>query len=86
LKQGLESVHEYDIDYVDKKTGQIKKISVPVCVPENIGSDMCIDEKKIGEEFFTIISNRNTSNIAFMANTTNSSELIEACIPIKEEM
>lgn len=86
MKQGLESVHEYDIDYVDKKTGQIKKISVPVCVPENIGSDMCIDEKKIGEEFFTIISNRNTSNIAFMANTTNSSELIEACIPIKEEL
>ena len=80
------SVHEYDIEYVNKETGEIKKILVPICVPENIGTDMCIDEKMIGEEFFTLISNRTTGKLAFMSNTTSSYELIEACIPIKKEL
>lgn len=86
LKTGQESVHEYDIEYISKETGEMKKISVPVCVPENMGDDMCIDEKMIGEEFFTLISNRTTGKLAFMANTTSSYELIEACIPIKGEL
>ena len=86
LETGQESVHAHDIDYVNKKTGELKKISVPVCVPENMGADMCIDEKMIGEEFFTLISNRVSGKLAFMANTTSSYGLIEACSPIKKEL
>ncbi len=47
---------------------------------------MCIDEKMIGEVFFTIISNRKTGKLAFMADTTRSSELLEAIFPIREEL
>ena len=47
---------------------------------------MCVDEKMIGEEFFTIISNRETGKIAFMADTTKSSALVQACIPMKNEL
>ena len=86
LETGHNAVHEYDIDFIDKETGEIKKIFVPVCVPKNIGDDMCIDEKMIGEDFFTIISNRTTGKLAFMADTTKSSELIEASFPIREQL
>lgn len=83
---GQDAIHKYDIEFIDKETGEIKKIFVPVCVPENIGDHMCIDEKMIGEDFFTIISNRTTGKLAFMADTTKSSELIEASFPIREQL
>ena len=86
LETGQDAIHEYDIEFIDKETGEIKKIFVPVCVPENIGDDMCVDEKMIGEDFFTIISNRTTGKLAFMADTTKSSELIEASFPIREQL
>jgi len=39
----------------------------------------------IGEDFYTIISNRISGKLALMANTTKSSELLEASLPeIKE--
>ncbi len=47
---------------------------------------MCIDEKMIGEDFFTIISNRTTGELAFMADTTKSLELYQASFPIREEL
>ncbi|MCP4180138.1 MAG: transposase [bacterium] len=83
---GRESLHEHDTMFVNKTTGEIKDIFVPVCIAENIGLDMCIDEKQIGEVFFTIISNRQTGKLAFMADTTRSSELVEACFPIREQL
>jgi len=86
LETGQNSIHKHDIEIIDKETGEIKKIFVPVCVPENISNDMCIDEKMIGEDFFTIISNRMTGELAFMADTTKSSELYEASFPIREEL
>ena len=86
LETGQASLHKHDTDYVNKETGAIKKILVPVCIPENIGDDMCIDEKMIGEEFYTIISNRTTGKLAFTANTTSSYALIEACVPIEKEL
>ena len=46
---------------------------------------MCVDETMIGETFFTIISNRITGKLAFMAESTKSSELSDVCLPIKEE-
>jgi hypothetical protein len=47
---------------------------------------MCIDEKQIGEEFYTILTNRETGKIAFMANTTKSSELKASVVPIQEQL
>ncbi|MCP4015687.1 MAG: transposase [Delftia sp.] len=85
-EDGQTTVHQHDLEFTDKKTGEIRKISVPICVKENIGADMCIDEKMIGETFFSIISNRNTGKLAFMADTTKSSELLEASLPISEEL
>ncbi len=75
-----------DIEFIDAQTGEVKTIFIPVCSAENMGSDMCIDETMIGEEFFTILSNRTTGKIAFMANTTRSLELQQACLPLKEQL
>ncbi|MCP3923093.1 MAG: transposase [Desulfobacterales bacterium] len=86
LESGQSELHEHDIEFFDKLSGEIKNIFVPVCVLENIGEDMCIDEKQIGENFFTIISNRKTGKLAFMADTTRNLELIEASIPIKKQL
>ena len=47
---------------------------------------MCIDEKMIGEDFYTIISNRTSGKLALMSNTTKSSELLEASFPIINEL
>jgi len=83
---GESSIHEYDIEFQDKLSGEIKNIFVPICIPENIGEDMCIDEKQIGESFFTIISNRETGKLAFMSDTTRSLELFEASEPIRKQL
>ncbi len=80
------SLHEHDIEFLDKETGELREIFVPFCISENIGKDMCIDEKQIGEDFYTIISNRKTGRIAFMANTTRSAELFQASLPLREEL
>jgi hypothetical protein len=34
---------------------------------ENIGTDIAIDEKQIGSDFYTILTNRNTGKIALLA-------------------
>jgi len=83
---GQSSIHENDLEYITPQTGEIKKISVPICMPENIGENMCIDEKQIGEDVYTIISNNETGKIAFVADTTISPELYEATSPIREEL
>lgn len=80
------SLHEHDIELLDKNTGELRKVFVPICISENIGKDMCIDEKQIGEDFYTIISNRGTGQIAFMANTTRSAELYQASLPIRKKL
>ena len=86
VEEGKLSLHEHDTEFIDEKTGEIKDIFVPLCFPENIGDDMCIDETMIGETFFTIISNRITGKLAFMAEATNSLELTHASFPIKKEL
>ena len=59
---------------------------MPICCPENIGEDMCVDEKQIGEEFYSIISNRTTGKLTFVANTTKSAELIETTLSINQQL
>ncbi len=86
LNVGENNLHQNDIEFIDTETGEVKNIFVPVCLPQNMCSDMCIDETMIGEEFFTILSNRTTGKIAFMANTTRSLELKGASQPLKKQL
>jgi len=75
----------YDPKLIDKDTGKIKTIAVPILKPENFGDDMAIDDKNISGEEYTIISNKNTGKIAIMAQTTKASlmEKILNLIPVK---
>jgi len=55
-------------DVIDKNTGEL--IPVPILKIENFGEDMCIDDKNLGGEGYTIIQNPKTKKIALMAMTT----------------
>jgi len=50
---------------------------VPVLKPENFGAEMSIDEKMLDEDFFTVMTNRDTSKIALLAQTTRVNELVK---------
>lgn len=52
-----------------------RHVRVPIFKPENIGPQMSIDEKQIGEEMHTILSNRNNGKIALMACTLRYGDL-----------
>jgi transposase len=70
-------LHQHDIisEQIDRQTGLPEIARVPILKPENMGTDMCIDEKYIGGEFYTLLANRETGKIAMMAGTQNTAEL-----------
>jgi transposase len=77
---GQQQVHEHDIPI---GMGANKNVlEVPIIDTGNIGSDMCIDEKMIGEQFYTILSNRQTGKIAFCAASTKFNHLAQAMKPL----
>jgi transposase len=49
--------------------------AVPVLKPENFGDQMSVDEKMIDEEFYTVMTNRETGKIALLAETLTVTEL-----------
>lgn len=51
-------------------------VPVPIFKAENLGPEMAIDEKKMGEEMYTVFSNRETGKIAILAETMNVNELL----------
>ena len=60
----------------DNFTGSDKREkSVPVLKPQNFGEQMAVEEKMIDEEFYTVMTNRETGKIAFLAETLTVSEL-----------
>lgn len=60
----------------DNFMGSDKKVkSVPVLKPENFGAEMSVDEKMIDEEFYTVMTNRQTGKIALLAQTLTVAEL-----------
>lgn len=60
----------------DNFTGSDKKQKiVPVLKPQNLGEEMAIDEKMIDEEFYTVLTNRQTGKIALLAETLRVDEL-----------
>lgn len=58
------SHYQHDIHYSNGET-----IRVPIFKKENIGKEMAVDEKQIGEEMHTIVSNRETGKIALLVRS-----------------
>ncbi len=68
-QDGGASVHKNDV-----KTGspcKQKTIDVQILEESNFSEKMAIDEKHIGEDFYTIKSNRDTGKIAMLSNSYN---------------
>ena len=60
----------------DNFTGSDKREKlVPVLKPENFGEQMAVDEKMIDEEFYTVLTNRETGKIAMLAETLTVTDL-----------
>ncbi len=66
-------LHEHDTFEMVNHVPQ--PVPVPILKVENFGDDMAIDEKNIGEEMHTVISNRKTGKIALLAQTLKSRTL-----------
>jgi len=64
------SVHENDVAQSRKRI-----IHVPIFREKNFGEKMTIDEKLIGEDFYTIMSNRETGSLAMVCQSLNFKEL-----------
>jgi transposase len=62
--------HRHDLSLPDGDT-----VRVPIYEPQNFGKEMAIDEKQIGEEMHTILSNRRTGKIALMARSMRHEDL-----------
>ena len=71
----VERRHQHDIELHEK--GRKKVVRVPIFSLEDIGADMAIDEKKIGEEMHTVLTNRQTGKIALLAQSVRAKELVE---------
>lgn len=71
--------HPNYLEKVDEQTGEVTK-GKPLYVfkPENIGSKMSIDDKAIGHEGFSILSNGETGKIAMMIESCKSVEVSQA--------
>jgi transposase len=68
----LHSCDTIDKDLIDKETGEVKKVLVPVLKEENFGENMAIDDKGIGGEGYTVISNKDTGKIAALIMSTKA--------------
>jgi transposase len=66
------------IEVVNKETGAIKEKPIYVLTPENIGANMSIDDKAVGHDGFTIMSNHDTGKMAMLVETTRAEEVKQA--------
>lgn len=61
---------------VDVSTGEvIKEKVVTIIKPENMGAKMAIDDKQIGKDVFTILTNQESQKIALMVESIKADEL-----------
>ena len=61
-------------------------IRVPILKPENIGKNMAIDEKMIGEDMHTILSNRDTGKIAMLVRSIRAHEIQKAIASVGDRV
>ena len=64
--------HPQKIETVEKSTGEVREKPVYVFKQENIGEKMSIDDKVIGYEGFTVLSNHDTGKMAMLVESTNT--------------
>lgn len=79
-KKIQDQLHEHDTvdpSLIDKQTKQVKVIPVPILAPENLGPNMALDDKNIGGEGYSILSNKDTGKIALLAMTTKANLLCQ---------
>ena len=80
-KDGGQSVRENNISVTqeDQEKTMLRPssatIEVPIFREKNFGSHMAIDEKQIGHDFYTIMSNRESGKLAMIAKTMKYNEL-----------
>jgi len=67
--------HPQKIETVDRSTGEVKEKPVYVFKEENIGEKMSIDDKFVGYEGYTVLSNQDTGKMAMLIESTNSEEV-----------
>jgi transposase len=67
--------HPQKIETVNKITGEVSEKPVYVFENENIGENMSIDDKYIGRDGFTVLSNQDTSKVALLVESTNYEEV-----------
>jgi transposase len=72
VKQKLHEHDTVDLSLIDKQTKKAKTIPVPIFAPENLGPNIALDDKNVGGEGYTIVSNKDTKKIAFMMMTTKA--------------
>ena len=82
--EGRKEIHHHDFTLHSGNKKEI--IEIPIVLPDNVGRDMAIDEKLIGNDFYTIFTNRKTGKIAFCGATTSSKRLEQAMLPIAKEL
>jgi transposase len=63
-------------DFISYHGRDPTKSRVPVLKPDNFGAEMSIDEKMLDEDFFTVMTNRETGKIALLAQTMRVDELV----------
>ena len=73
--------HPQKIDTIDKSTGELIPKPVYVFKKENIAENMSIDDKAIGHDGFTVLSNHQTGKIALLIESTKAEE-VEAAIEL----
>jgi transposase len=67
--------HSQKIEAVDKKTGEVVEKPVYVLENKNVGENMSIDDKYIGRDGFTVLSNKDTGKVALLIESTNYEEV-----------
>jgi len=78
--------HPGKIETVDESTGELREKPVYILNQENMGQNMSIDDKSIGHDGFTILSNHQTGKIAMMVESTNSEEVEAAMKQFGDEL
>lgn len=77
-EQAMLHVHDIpDPKKNNRKTGEIGVIAVPILKPENFGQHMTIDDKMMGGEDYTIMTNKDSGKIALMLQTRKAAEICE---------
>lgn len=72
-QEGGQSVHANDVEILTRQSKEI--IEVPIFKEDNFGEKMTIDEKLIGEDYYTIMCNRETGKIAMAGKSVTFSEI-----------